>query len=241
MLPIDQPVTLGPLPGLDPLTEKIEPLLAGQPDVLIAHRGVFDQLPLDSIRHTSLVMHMSGGTSLSGHGHIRTPTATVEDGVRFGADGVSVQVTFGADEESNMLRQLTQAATDCSQWGMPLMGMVYVLNVDPAREPAKIAHAARVAAELGCHIVKAPYTGSAETFAAVVGASFVPVVVAGGERAACWDDVLRLVEDSLSAGASGVCIGRNVFQHPDPKCALADLRAAVHGRGGPTLGGNHDG
>jgi predicted phospho-2-dehydro-3-deoxyheptonate aldolase len=229
LLPIDQPVTLGPLAGLAPLEKHLHRLLNGCPDGIIAHRGVLRHVPAETSHRTSLVMHLSAGTQLSGRGHVKTLAGDVDDAIRAGADAVSVQVTFGVPEESAMLTDLTRISSACTQWGIPLLAMVYVMGVDATREPAKTAHAARVAAELGSDIVKVPYTGSAESFATVVEGCFAPVVVAGGERADSWGEVLQGVEGALAAGAAGVCIGRNVFQHESPERALTDLRALVHG------------
>ena len=68
--------------------------------------------------------------------------------------------------------------------------MMYVR--DGAKEseydPKKVAHAARVAEELGADIVKVNYTGSIESFARVVSGVKIPVVIAGGlgYRAPTW-------------------------------------------------------
>ena len=40
--------------------------------------------------------------------------------------------------------------------------------------------------------------------------------------------ILRMVEDAISAGAAGVAIGRNVWQHPQPALMLRRLHAIVH-------------
>jgi predicted phospho-2-dehydro-3-deoxyheptonate aldolase len=228
ILPIDQPVTLGVIPGLTDLPRRLPRLLDGRPDAVVAHRGVLAQISPETARDVSLIMHMSAATKLSGREYAKFLTAGTADAVRAGADAVSVQVTFGVPEETAMLADAARVVGEASQWGLPVLAMTYVRGVEPGLHPEKIAHAARVAAELGCDIVKVSYTGSAESFAQVVDGCFAPVIMAGGERAGDWQEVLRAVADALTAGASGVCIGRNVFQHADPGRALADLRALVH-------------
>ncbi|MFD7068326.1 class I fructose-bisphosphate aldolase [Streptomyces sp. NPDC059913] len=228
MLPIDQPVSLGPLTGIADVHKALPKLLAGEPDAVICHRGVLRHVPADLPARTGLIMHLSAGTGLSGRGYVKTLTGSVADAVRFGADAVSVQVTFGTAEEGAMLTDLARIASQCAEWDMPLLTMVYVHGADPVREPGKIAHGARVAAELGADIVKVPYTGTPESFAPVTEGCFVPVVVAGGERHFDQDALRDAVRGALEAGAAGVCVGRNVFQHEDPQRALAELRATVH-------------
>ncbi|MFG1674423.1 class I fructose-bisphosphate aldolase [Micromonospora sp. NPDC049282] len=228
LMPIDQPVTMGPITGLDAIDTQLTRLLAGAPNAIIGHRGVLRRVPAEAARATSVIMHLSAGTALSGRGHVKKLTGDVAEAVQLGADAVSVQVTFGVPEETDMLHDLAQVAAGCARWGMPLLAMVYVAGVDPAHAPEKIAHGARAVAELGSDIVKAPYTGCADSFATVVAGCFAPVVMAGGEPSDSWEDVLLDVKDALSAGAAGVCIGRKVQQHRAPDEALADLHALVH-------------
>lgn len=228
MLPIDQSVSLGPIRGINDITTALPALLASNPDVVIAHRGVIRRIPADLAARSSLVMHLSAGTRLSGRDYAKTLTGSVAEAVKLGADAVSVQVTFGTLEEAAMLSDLSRIVGECAEWEMPLLTMVYVYGVDPTAEPGKIAHAARVAAELGSDIVKVPYTGDTESFRDVVVGCFVPVVVAGGERHTNPNAMLTSVEGALEAGAAGACVGRNVFQHDNPGQALAELRAIVH-------------
>ncbi|SCL17987.1 fructose-bisphosphate aldolase, class I [Micromonospora inyonensis] len=228
LLPIDQPVTLGPIRGLTDIDQALPVLLEGAPTAVIAHRGVIRRVPVELSERIGLVMHLSVGTSLSGRGHVKVPSSTVVEAVRLGADAVSVQVTFGAPEELTMLTELARVVDACAEWGMPVLAMTYVHGVDPTAEPAKVAHAARVAAELGSDIVKVPWTGTPDSFEEVVTGCFAPVVVAGGEQADQWEAVPSMVKDAMSVGAAGTCVGRNIFQHHDPGQALAQLRAAVH-------------
>ena len=91
-----------------------------------------------------------------------------------------------------------------------------------------IKHAARVGAELGADIVKVPYSGSSESFCEVVEGCFVPVVIAGGEKMDTDEDILKMVTGAMAAGAAGVSIGRNVFQHQHPTKIVQDIAGIVH-------------
>jgi len=61
-----------------------------------------------------------------------------------------------------------------------------------------------------------------------VSACHVPVIIAGGPKAATTREVLQMVSDSLKAGGAGVSIGRNVFQHENPAKMVKALSALVH-------------
>jgi DhnA family fructose-bisphosphate aldolase class Ia len=94
-----------------------------------------------------------------------------------------------------------------------------------------IGFVVRLAAELGADVVKTvfPTNGSVDDFKAIVDAAIVPVVVLGG--AAMGDDeaLLTMVKNSIEAGASGIAVGRNVWQHRNPPAIAKALRAIVHG------------
>ena len=56
----------------------------------------------------------------------------------------------------------------------------------------------------------------------------IPVLVSGGPKDDNFEKVLELVEKSINAGGSGVCMGRNVFSSQDPASRIRALRAIVH-------------
>ncbi|MCZ6672488.1 MAG: hypothetical protein O7C75_06050 [Verrucomicrobia bacterium] len=93
-----------------------------------------------------------------------------------------------------------------------------------------IGFVVRLAAELGADVVKTafPTGGSVDDFKRIVEAALVPVVVLGG--AAMGDDeaLLTMVKNSIDAGASGIAVGRNVWQHTNPPAVAMALRAIVH-------------
>ncbi|MDF1753112.1 MAG: hypothetical protein P1U89_10090 [Verrucomicrobiales bacterium] len=97
--------------------------------------------------------------------------------------------------------------------------------------PENIGFAVRAAAELGADVVKTafPTNGTVDDFKKIVNGSFVPVIVLGG--AAMGDDkaLLSMVKMAMDAGASGIAVGRNVWQHPKPKSITKALHAIVHG------------
>ena len=91
-----------------------------------------------------------------------------------------------------------------------------------------VKHAARVGAELGADIVKCNYTGSVASFKDVVAGCPVPVVIAGGEKMETETQLLKMVESALEAGAAGVSIGRNAFQHKYPEKIIEAIGKIVH-------------
>jgi len=78
-----------------------------------------------------------------------------------------------------------------------------------------VAHAARLGAELGADIVKTSYTGDIDSFRDVIKGCPAPVVVAGGPKTNTDEEFLQMIKDAMEAGAAGVAVGRNIFQHDD--------------------------
>ena len=113
---------------------------------------------------------------------------------------------------------------------MPLVAMMYPRgkNIANPNDVEVVAHAARAGAELGADIIKTNYTGDPESFARVVKGCPVPVVIAGGPKTETDMEFLQMIDGAMQAGARGVAIGRNVFQHKDPVQMTQAIAAIVN-------------
>ena len=142
-----------------------------------------------------------------------------------------MHVNLGDKTERHMLEDFGRISSSAAEWGMPLLAMVYARGpkVKNEYDPEVIKHCARVGVELGADVVKVPYTGDIESFARVVEACCIPVVIAGGPKLNNVRDLLEMVFDSTQAGGAGLSIGRNIFQHPKPALILQALHGIVHG------------
>ncbi len=76
--------------------------------------------------------------------------------------------------------------------------------------------------------VKTAYTGSPESFREVVRLCPVPVVILGGPKMDSDRELLEVVKGCTDAGGAGTSMGRNVFQHRDPKAVTAAICKIVH-------------
>lgn len=231
IVPMDHGVTVGPIPGLIDMGKAVDQVANGGANAVIGHLG----LPLHGHRKSGkdvgLILHLSASTSLNTDPNQKVLVSTVERCIRMGADAVSIHVNLGADTEAQMLKDLGAVSLSCMEWGMPLLAMMYCRGkkIKNEYDVKVVKHAARVAAELGCDIVKLVYTGSPETFREVVEGCSIPVVIAGGERMETDREVLQMVRGMKDAGGRGVSIGRNVFQAKDPTAMVAAISAIVHG------------
>jgi len=234
IVPMDHGATMGPIPGLVDLREALLHLCGDAALVqgVVLHRGAMERLGEGMPCHLlpPRILHVSGSTSVGPAPTAKSLVARVEDALHLGADAVSVQVNLGDDAEATMLRDLGSIASACQRWGMPMLAMMYVRiegRVSSRVEDVKLA--ARVAAEMGADLVKVSYPGSVDAMAEVAEGSFIPVLIAGGEKSDSTQAAMQMVRAAMSGGASGVCIGRNLFQAPDPGAFARAMGEVVHG------------
>ncbi len=230
IIPMDHGVTVGPIAGLEDMCETVSKVVAGGANAILMHKGIVQAGHRGTGKDVGLIIHLSAGTSISPDPNAKQLVCTVEEAVKLGADAVSVHVNIGAETDSEMLSQLGYISESCLEWQMPLIAMMYTrgLEIKDEFDVKNVKHAARVGAELGADIVKVVYTGSVDSFTEVVQGCPVPVVIAGGEKMDSDEDIFKMVEDALKAGAAGVSIGRNAFQHKSPTKMVQALSKMVH-------------
>lgn len=230
IVPMDHGVSCGPLDGLEDMRRAVNEVAEGGADAVLGHKGLIRCGHRRGGRDVGLILHLSSSTDLSPHPNAKILTAGVEDALKLGADGVSMHVNLGDETEPRMLADLGRIAGEAHTWGMPFMAMIYARGpkIADSLDPGVVAHCARVGAELGADIVKVPYTGDMDSFARVIEGCCVPVLIAGGPKAATTRDFLHMVDSAIKAGAMGISVGRNVFQHPKPRLLAAALSGIVH-------------
>ncbi len=230
IVPMDHGVTVGPIEGLADMRTTISKVVSGGANAILMHKGMVRAGHRGTGQDVGLIIHLSAGTSLSPDPNAKELVCTVEEAIKLGADAVSIHVNVGAETDRDMLRQFGLVGERCAFWQMPLVAMVYTRG-PKVRDEYDVEHAklaARLGAELGADIVKVVYTGSAQSFREVVKGCPVPVVIAGGPKMGSDEDIFRMVEGALEAGATGLSIGRNAFQHEHPDKMIRALSQMVH-------------
>jgi len=227
-VPLDHALSMGPIDGLEELAPLAQELQDGGADLLIVTKGAVRELAPVLRPSTLLGVHVSASTSLGPTSHHKRLVGTAAEAVGLGADLLSVQVNFGVAEEGEMLADLGTAADQCRQLGLPLLCMAYVKKGN-AGTADELRHAARAAADLGADIVKTSYPGSLEEFRKLCRTTPVPVLIGGGVRLDDEAAFLRLVEESVQAGAAGICIGRNLFQRRPVAPLARRIATLLHG------------
>lgn len=243
VVPVDDSLISGPIAGLEDLELKLREILKVPPNGLLAFPGTANTL-LVRDAPVSLIVNLTTSTTLSTHTR-KLLSFDVEHACRLGADAVAVHVNLTSVYEPEMLKSLADVIEESEKFGMPVLGIMYprsesdgrdnnyesIKATDPTRFTKLVAHACRVGMELGVDLLKTQFTGSVDSFrSAVSAAQGVPVFVAGGalveERAA-----LERAAAALSAGASGISYGRNIFSRPNATPFISALLDIVHMNG----------
>jgi predicted phospho-2-dehydro-3-deoxyheptonate aldolase len=230
IVPMDHGVTVGPIPGLIDMRATVNDICLGGANAVLGHVG----LPLHGHRgygsDIGLILHLSASTSLNPDPDAKVLVGGVETALMMGADAVSIHINLGAEKECQMLADLGTVSQYCLRWGMPLIAMMYCrgAKIDNEYDVKVVKHAARVAAELGADVVKVNYTGAPASFREVTEGCPIPVVIAGGEKVETDEELMQIVAGAIDAGAAGVSIGRNVFQHKERRKVVEVISSIVH-------------
>lgn len=230
ILPIDHGVAI-PVPGLaDPfgLAQRVAPFVDG----FVLNLGLALRLG-EALDNKGVCLRTDAyNTRTTGEGAGSIAMFGIEDAELVGANAVmNMLYPGGANERLNFQEcaDLIRVSLD-SDVPVILEALPVGLGLPQHYTVENVAFAARLAAELGADVVKVPYPtdGTVDDFRRIVESTFIPVIILGG--AALNDDagLLKMVEDAMTAGAAGIAIGRNVWQHPNPAAIARSLNAVVH-------------
>jgi DhnA family fructose-bisphosphate aldolase class Ia len=129
------------------------------------------------------------------------------------------------------LAYVAQTAASCRRWDIPMMVEPYLwgatVSSDPAQRARANADGARMAIEHGADLLKMEVGSDLAVFGEIVQASPAPVFVLGGPRRPTQRETLADIVAAARAGAVGLTIGRNVWQHANPQAMVRALRTAL--------------
>lgn len=218
MIPMDHGVSVGPVAGLEDPREAVARAAKGGASAVVLHKGLVPICKDYFGDGLALIVHLSASMMNSPQPNRKILVGSVREAVALGADAISVHTNLGEDGDVDMVGDLGRVTTEAHELGTPVLCMAYPRGrmVKNPFDVEVVKHAARLGAELGADLVKTNYTGSPETFREVVRGCPIPVIIAGGPKMEDDRAVLEMVRGAMEAGAKGVSIGRNVFQHRDP-------------------------
>lgn len=223
-LPIDHGYFQGPTSCLEKPGETIKPLLS-YCDAIFVTRGIL-RTCIDPLGSKPIILRVSGGVSVLGRDLAdERVTTSMEEILRLNAAAVGMSIFVGTDYERESLTELARLVNQCENYGIPVMAVTAVGRELEKRDARYLALSCRIAAELGARVVK---TYWCENFEKVVDGCPVPVVMAGGPKCETAREVMEFVYDGIQRGATGINLGRNVWQHPYPAAMAGALQDIIH-------------
>jgi putative autoinducer-2 (AI-2) aldolase len=222
MLAVDHGYFLGPTERLEVPRKTVAPILP-YADSLMITRGVL-RTSVDPENDIPIVLRVSGGTSIIGEDLSKeTITTSIEEAIRLNVSCLALSIFVGSKYEHQTLASLGKLVDEGEKYGIPVLAVTAV-GKEMARDARYLGLACRVAAELGAHVVKTYYC---DNFEQVVEGCPVPLIIAGGKKLP-EPEALKLAHDSITQGASGVDMGRNIWQSDWPVAMVKAVKAMVH-------------
>lgn len=223
MLAVDHGYFLGPTEKLEVPQKTIEPLLPYIDSIMLT-RGVL-RTSLPPISNVPIVLRVSGATSIIGEDlSNETITTSIEDAIRLNVSCLALSIFVGSKYEHQTLSNLATLVDNGHKYGIPILAVTAV-GKEMVRDARYLGLACRIAGELGAHVVKTYYC---ENFEKVIEGCPVPVIIAGGKKLAKEIDVLELTFNAINEGASGVDMGRNIWQSEHPIAMIKAVRSIVY-------------
>lgn len=241
IVPVDDSLIAGPIGGLQNLKSQLLCIERACPNGILGFPGQFEHQELLN-PHVGWICNLTASTTRSAHTR-KILIGSVGQALSLGADAVAVHVNTTSKHEGEMLAHFAGVAGEARDLGVPVVAIMYprrerpdgtddnyedVRNTNEDLFTTLVAHAVRVARDLGASLVKTQFTGSPDSFRTVVeAASPVPVVIAGGPLQPC-ERVLTMAHEATAAGAAGVSFGRNVYGRDNVGQMITALRLIVH-------------
>ncbi|MGY0146967.1 3-hydroxy-5-phosphonooxypentane-2,4-dione thiolase [Edwardsiella tarda] len=222
MLAFDHGYFQGPTTGLERIDINIAPLFA-HTDVLMCTRGILRSC-VPPTSNKPVVLRASGANSILTELSNEAIAVAMDDAVRLNACAVAAQVYIGSEHEHQSIKNIIQLVDAGIRVGMPTMAVTGV-GKEMVRDQRYFSLATRIAAEMGAQIIKTYYVD--QGFERIAAGCPVPIVIAGGKKLP-EREALEMCWRAIDQGASGVDMGRNIFQSHAPIAMLKAVHAVVH-------------
>jgi len=222
MLAIDHGYFQGPTSGLERIDINILPIVP-YADSLMLTRGILRSIiPPSSTK--PVVLRVSGGASILKELSNEGIAVDIEESIRLNVCAMAVQVFIGGEFEKESITNMTKMVDLGTRYGIPTLAVTAV-GKEMVRDAKYFRLATRICAELGAHFIKTYYVE--KDFETVTSSCPVPIVMAGGKKIP-ERDALTMAYNAIQQGASGVDMGRNIFQSAAPEAMIQAVRAVVH-------------
>lgn len=245
IVPFDHGMLNGPMPGIEDPVALVRLIRETPVDAIMLTPWLLAKIS-HAVGNLGIIVRLNGARSRHNPDLFATDRiCTVERAARLGADAVVADCYIGGDRETQYLNMIATIACECATHNV-----LMVAETIPARVLAShvgqterddspearvalakdIAMVSRMGLEHGADLIKTYYPMEPDLFRQAVQSAMVPMVMAGGPAVGDRTDrqFLAMVKDSLGAGARGICMGRSVWGHANPRGMMRALCALAH-------------
>ncbi len=177
-----------------------------------------------------LIVKLNGKSALPQGEPISRQVCSVKHALSLGAKGVGYTIYLGSGLEAEMFAEFGRIQEEAHERGVAAIAWIYPRGAAVKDDTSKeiVAYAARTGLELGADAVKIKYTGDSASFSwAVKAAAGARVFMSGGPKTSSDEEFLTQVKGVIDAGATGLAVGRNVWQHKEPLKMAERLRRVI--------------
>lgn len=177
-----------------------------------------------------LIVKVNGKTSLQQGEPLSRQVCSTEHAVSLGAKAVGYTIYLGSAFEADMFAEFGRIQEEAHRKGIAAIAWIYPRGAAVKDDTSKdiVAYAARTGLELGADAVKIKYTGDSASFSwTVKSAAGVRVFMSGGPKAPTDEAFLQQVRGVMDAGATGLAVGRNVWQHREPVKMAEQIKRVI--------------
>lgn len=194
---------------------------------IILQKGIAEKY-YDKKKDVPLIIKLNGKTNLVQGEPISRQICSVQEAVELGAVAVGYTIYLGSAHESEMLQEFGKIEEEAHKnnlaviaWMYPRGGSIKELT------PNLIEYAARVGLEIGADFVKIKYTGNIKSFSKVVKEAGKCKVLALGGSKKDESHLLKEAREIMKTGATGMAIGRNIWQSKEPIKIAKELKKII--------------
>ncbi len=165
-----------------------------------------------------LILKLNGKTNLARGDQMSEQLTSLREAIKLGAKAVGYTIYIGSVYESRMLNEFEKIQREAHSKGIPVIAWIYPRGsgIKGRKETELMAYAARVGLEIGADIIKIHPFGKLQDLKwAVKSAGKAKLIAAGGMKKS-EKEFLKQVEEYITAGFSGLAIGRNIWQSKEP-------------------------
>ncbi len=200
---------------------------------MIFQKGIAEKYTLEIKKSKiPLIIKLNGKTSLPDGEPVSRQLCSVKEAKKLGAVAVGYTIYLGSAYESIMLQEFERIVDEAHAFHIPVIAWIYPRGkaVKKKTSGELMVYAARVGLEIGADMVKLKYSGNVKDLKwAIAAAGRTKVVIAGGVKTS-ERTFLKEAKDVMKAGATGLAIGRNAWQHKHPLKISKEVKKIIFGK-----------